>query len=193
MKLNDGKLQIYVSDSATDVIVDVVGYRTNVPATATHTYSYAPDGLRTRKTGPGTNTTFSWDRTSPMPMLLAQNTTGLGTTYYIYGPDGLPVEQINADSSAVFFHHDQQGSTRMLTDTAGNPVATFSYDPYGQLTARTGVADTRLGCTGQYTDPETGSQYLRARYYDPVTGGFLIRDPLLTVTRQAYVYADRVP
>ena len=81
----------------------------------------------------------------------------------------------------------------MLTDTAGNPVATFSYHPYGQLTGRTGTADTRLGYTGQYTDTETGFQYLRARYYYPKTAGFLIERPPSPVTRQAYVYADRVP
>jgi RHS repeat-associated protein len=36
---------------------------------------------------------------------------------------------------------------------------------------------------GQYTDTETGLQYLRARYYDPSTGTFLTRDPLEAQTR----------
>lgn len=41
-----------------------------------------------------------------------------------------------------------------------------------------------------YTDAETGFVDLRARYYDPATGQFLSRDPLVALTRSphAYVY-----
>jgi RHS repeat-associated protein len=50
-----------------------------------------------------------------------------------------------------------------------------------------------LGDAGQYTDAETGFQCLRARYYDPATGQFLTRDPLLQTTRTAYVYVANNP
>lgn len=43
---------------------------------------------------------------------------------------------------------------------------------------------------GQYTDAESGLQYLRARYYDPATGQFLTRDPLEAITQSAYGYVD---
>ncbi len=46
---------------------------------------------------------------------------------------------------------------------------------------------------GQYTDAETGFQYLRARYYDPATGQFLSRDPMEALTRSAYGYVDGNP
>ena len=47
-------------------------------------------------------------------------TTPRGTKRgYIYGPGGLPVEQINSKGKTLYLHHDQQGSTRMLTDTTG--------------------------------------------------------------------------
>ncbi|MDQ1492339.1 MAG: hypothetical protein QOJ23_4853 [Actinomycetota bacterium] len=46
---------------------------------------------------------------------------------------------------------------------------------------------------GQYTDTETGLQYLRARYYDPSTGTFLTRDPLEAQTREPYGYAGGSP
>ncbi len=35
---------------------------------------------------------------------------------------------------------------------------------------------------GEYTDNETGNQYLRARYYDPATGQFLSADPIESKT-----------
>jgi len=45
----------------------------------------------------------------------------------------------------------------------------------------------------RYTDPETGLQYLRARYYDPTTGQFVNRDPLASQTRDPFGYASRSP
>ena len=39
----------------------------------------------------------------------------------------------------------------------------------------------------------TGLYYLRARYYDPKTAQFPSRDPILAVTRPAYLYADDSP
>jgi RHS repeat-associated protein len=41
--------------------------------------------------------------------------------------------------------------------------------------------------------PETGLQYLQARFYDPATGQFLSRDPLQELTRQPYSYAGDDP
>jgi len=52
---------------------------------------------------------------------------------------------------------------------------------------------TPFGYAGQYTDPATGLQYLRARYYDPATQQFLTVDPLLAQTEQAYAYAGGSP
>ena len=48
-------------------------------------------------------------------------------------------------------------------------------------------------CSGQYTDTETGYQYLRARYYDPSTGTFLSRDPLEPITATPYAYGNNDP
>jgi RHS repeat-associated protein len=42
-------------------------------------------------------------------------------------------------------------------------------------------------------DAESGLIYLRARYYDPATGQFLSRDPLVAMTGEAYGYAGDNP
>ena len=122
-----------------------------------------------------------------MPVVL----TG-GTVSYIYGPDGIPLEQMNTSGELLWYHHDQQGSTRLLTNNAGAVVGTASYNAYGQTTATTGTT-TALGYDGQYTDPETGLIYLRARYYDPTTGQFITRDPLRTLTEEPYNYGGDNP
>ena len=108
-------------------------------------------------------------------------------------PGGLPLEQISGSGTVTYYHHDQLGSTRALTDQSGAVVATYTYDPYGKLTASTGTVGNPFRYAGQYTDTETGYQYLRARYYDPSTGAFLTRDPLEPITATPYAYAGNSP
>ncbi|HEU4977807.1 MAG TPA: RHS repeat-associated core domain-containing protein, partial [Solirubrobacteraceae bacterium] len=151
-------------------------------------YAYDGSGLRMSKTVGTTTTHFLWDPTGTLPLLLSD-----GSTNYLYGPDGNVTEQIDAGGIPTYYHHDQLGSTRLLTDSTGAATATFSYTPYGGLAGSTGTQSTPIGYAGEYTDPETGFQYLRARYYDPGAGQFLTRDPLLQQTREAYVYTHDNP
>ena len=124
-----------------------------------------------------------------LPLLLYD-----GTNDYIYGPSNLPIEQINNSTGAVLYlHHDQQGSTRLLTSSTGTKEATFTYGPYGGVTGSTGTATTPLGYDGEYTSSDTGLIYLRARAYDPTTAQFLSVDPLVAATRTHYTYAGDNP
>lgn len=93
----------------------------------------------------------------------------------------------------LYYHQGQLGSTRLLTDASGAAAATFSYDPYGAVAARTGTATTPFGFAGQYTDAESGLIYLRARYYEPATGQFITRDPAVREMRQPYAYVNDSP
>jgi RHS repeat-associated protein len=154
----------------------------------TATYTYNGDGLRTSKTVNGATEQFTWDTTAgSTPVALTA-----GSVSYIYGPDGTPLEQMTGSENPVWYHHDQQGSTRLLTNNTGAVVGTATYNAYGQTTATTGTT-TPLGYGGQYTDPETGLIYLRARYYDPTTGQFLTRDPATALTAQPYGYSTDNP
>ena len=117
------------------------------------TYGYNGDGLRTSETISGTTTYLAWDFAEKLPLILND-----GTNSYIYGPGGLPVEQINNSTGTVLYlHHDQQGSTRLLTGSTGKTEATFTYDAYGNLTGKTGTATSALGYDGQYTNSTPAS------------------------------------
>jgi RHS repeat-associated protein len=94
--------------------------------------------------------------------------------------------------STHYLHHDQQSSTRVITDPSGAVTATYSYDPYGRITSHSG-SQTALLYNGQYRDHESGLYYLRARYYDPTTAQFLTRDPLHARTRASHGYAGNAP
>jgi len=156
--------------------------------TSAATYTYNGDGLRMSKTVNGTSEAFAWDLASGLPLAIAD-----GSTQYVYGPGGLPLEQANG-SAVLYYHHDQLGSTRELTDGNGLIQATYTYDPYGNLTASTGSIANPLLYAGQFHDAEAGGlYYLRARYYDPITAQFLTRDPLVAKTRSPYAYVQDNP
>lgn len=155
---------------------------------AATSYAYDGTGLRVAKTTGQNSLAFTWDRSADLPLLLSD-----GSTSYVYGPDGLPISQITNAGAVTYLHHDQLGSTRLLSNASGTTIASFSYDAYGKLAGSTGTATTALGFAGQYTDAETGFQYLRARYYDPATGQFVSRDPIAAQTREVYGYASNNP
>jgi RHS repeat-associated protein len=153
------------------------------------TYTYNGDGLRMAKTVSATTTPETWDVAGSQPRMLVD-----GTTNYVYGPGGLPLEQVSP-TSTQFYYQDQLGSTRVLANATGTVVAVYTYDPYGNLTGSqiTGTLSNPFGYAGQYTDAESGLIYLRARYYDPVTGQFMSLDPLVAMTQSAYGYAGDNP
>ena len=142
----------------------------------------------------GASSFLAWDISEGLPLVLSD-----GASYYVYGPGGLPIEQISSGGAVLYLHHDQQGSTRMLTGTTGVVEGTFSYSAYGGLSASTGAATSPLGYDAQYGNPDTGLTYLRARSYDPASGQFTTPDPMLklpanrTRTRATTPSTSRTP
>jgi RHS repeat-associated protein len=114
------------------------------------------------------------------------------TNSYIYGPGGLPVEQISSGGTVTYLHHDQQGSTRLLTGSTGTVTGKCTYSAYGTPTCE-GASTTPLGYDAQYTSTDTGLIYMRARTYDPATAQFLTTDPINPLTRAPYNYANDNP
>lgn len=151
------------------------------------TYAYNGDGLRVAKTVSGVTTTFAWDTSGNTPLVIAA-----GSTYYLYGPGEQPIEQVTGTTPSYLLD-DQSGSTRLITDATGAVTGTYTYGGYGTVAKHTGTATTALQYDGQYTDAESGYQYLQARYYDPVTGQFLMQDPLVSVTGEPYSFAGDDP
>ena len=151
-----------------------------------YAYAYNGGGLRMAKTVGSTTTRFAWDVADGLPLLLVD-----GTTSYVSGLGGLPLEQISQSGTVLYYQSDQLGSTRALTDGSGNVVATSDYDSYGSPTSSSGSAVNPFGYAGQYTDTESGLQYLRARYYDASTQEFISRDP--AVLLEPYSYAADSP
>lgn len=111
----------------------------------------------------------------------------------MYGQLITSIEQINNSTGTVeYLHHDQQGSTRLLTGSTGKVEGKCSYSPYGTPTCE-GSATSPLGYEGEYTSSDTGLIYMRHRVYDPTSAQFLSRDPLAWLTGEPYSYAEDDP
>lgn len=102
-------------------------------------------------------------------------------------------ELLTSTGTVEYLHHDEQGSTRLLTGEKGETVGAYTYGTYRNQTGHTGTATTPLGYDGQYTSPDTVLIYLRNRVYDPTTAQFLTRDPLDPITQEVYSYAQDDP
>jgi RHS repeat-associated protein len=152
-------------------------------------YTSDGDGLRQTRTVGGVTQQFLWDPNHTTPLLLDD-----GTHSYLYSSGTTPIAQIDDATGAIqYLYSDDVGSVRMITDDSGNTIGTRDFDPYGVITAYAGTSSSNFGYASAWTDPITGTNYLRAREYDPVTGQFLQVDPAVNSTRQPYAYVAGDP
>ena len=97
-----------------------------------------------------------------------------------------------------FYVYDGAGSVRQLTNAAGAVTDTYEYDAFGVTLNHTGTTPNNYMYRGEQYDPDLGLYYLRARYYNSLTGRFLSRDPeagkpVDPKTLHKYLYADGDP
>lgn len=119
-----------------------------------------------------------------------------------------PANGQQTSKTTLTFGHDGHGSVRAVFGASAALLQAFTYAAYGELLAvhtTTGqsvpVAQslTRMLYSGEATDPNTGMQYLRARWYDTNSGRFATLDPHgglfenpLTMNKYAYTSGDPI-
>jgi len=122
-----------------------------------------------------------------------RNFLGMTEATYVYGNYIDEVLTMDRGGQTFYYHQNALFSVYALTNAAGIPVERYAYDAYGSATVTDGVGNplppnswgtphSAVGnpylFTGRLLDEESGLYYYRARYYDPVKGRFLQRDPL---------------
>ncbi|AZR73472.1 hypothetical protein BBF96_08805 [Anoxybacter fermentans] len=102
---------------------------------------------------------------------------------YAHGRQIARVEGIVGSSAEIiYYHHDNLGSTRLMTDITGKVVWEQDYLPFGEDLYKPGTSvvnfevETRYKFTGQRQVIGIGLYYYGARYYDPETGRFVTED-----------------
>lgn len=119
---------------------------------------------------------------------------------YVYGMDiDQPVQMITSVSAPAgagifYYHRDARNNVVAMTDTAGVVVENTRYDDYGNFTQAMSIGNPYL-FQGRRHDAETDFYYFRNRYYDPLTGRFLQRDPVSDPTNlgNQYTFAGNNP
>ena len=189
-QLPDGENQYYQYDLENQLV------RAEIKKPAGNTeiweYAYDPFGRRLSKerkdklawtsTDPK-RTHFVWDGSR-----LLQEYTYKGCYTYIYTDQDSyePLAQIfdNAKDGRqyiAYFHNDQIGIPREMTDIHGNLLWYGEYTAWGRLKKDECVykdAHQPFRLQNQYYDEETGLHYNLMRYYEPEAGRFVNQDPI---------------
>lgn len=96
-----------------------------------------------------------------------------------YGPSlQVGTTTLSGTDTQFYYSADAIGSIRVITNAAGSVEARKDYLPFGSEWNSTSTSQgDRLGFVGKERDPETGLDYLGARYHASQTGRFTTVDP----------------
>ena len=108
------------------------------------------------------------------------------TRRYLHGPgidEPLSVTEIKGHGKkdlpeTYYYQVDGLGSITGLTDEKGRPVQRYEYDSFGNIRQHGNRIGQPFAFTAREYDRETGLYFYRARYYDPQSGRFIVRDPI---------------
>ncbi|MBE9571892.1 MAG: RHS repeat-associated core domain-containing protein, partial [Proteobacteria bacterium] len=144
-------------------------------------FKYDPFGRRIEKNvveAVSTTThTYVYDG-EDIVLVYVNNGAATTLTHYIHGP-GIdePVAMVRGGQT-YFFHADGLGSVVAITDVSRNVVQRYTYESFGELTPQNPAFENAYTYTGREWDRELGLYYYRARYYDPMEGRFISKDPI---------------
>jgi RHS repeat-associated protein len=142
---------------------------------------YDGDGNRVGKSVNGVSTYYLVDDLNPTgyPQVVEElNAAGAVQRQYTYGLQRISQNQfMNGAWTPSFYGYDGGGNVRQLTSSAGAVTDTYEYDAFGNKINSTGTTPNNYLYRGEQFDSDLGLYYLRARYYNPLTGRFLSRDP----------------
>ncbi len=160
-------------------------------------YAYDYDGLLAERTEGTQTVRYVWDRSGVYPQILEER-SATGGLIRRYESNGLVVTHYRDAAGQTFYLQlDQLGSVRSVTDAAGQVIANYKYDAFGNSL---GSSPVGIGFTNGWTDAGTGLIFLRSRWYMPSAARFTTRDsaaidpnrPSETWNRYAYVANDPV-
>ena len=184
---NGNLLSNYVYSSSDTVISSLVytynGFNQQASVSAndgtiTAHYTYNAQGIRDAKTLGITTTEFLLDGGAVVGEM-----RGLSTDTYLRGSNLISA---NGDTYYLFNGH---GDVVNLTNTSGSSTKAYEYDVFGVEDDIDSNDLNPFRYCGEYFDNETGTYYLRARYYDPKRGRFTQED---TLALNVFTYTPQI-
>ena len=104
-------------------------------------------------------------------------------------------EDVESDQQTHYFHCDQIGIPREMTDGEGNLVWFGDYYGWGELKSETKVTDSAyqpFRLQNQYADRETGLHYNFFRYYKPEAERFVNQEKTILWIKRQDVVKDMI-
>jgi RHS repeat-associated protein len=147
------------------------------PDGTTHTYEYDVFGNRVATVSDGVRTEFLVDLFGYGNVVADYAADGTRLAEYTHGL-GL-VRMANNTGFKGYFDADGVGSVAGVTERNGVVANSYAYSPFGQEIYEVEWVDNRFEFSGFFgsTEDLDGSQFVRARNYDPATGRFMQEDP----------------
>lgn len=99
------------------------------------------------------------------------------TTYYTHGPGIDEPLAMERNGAYYYYHADGLGSITAITNASKAVVQSYTYDSFGVPKPSTSFRNAYT-FTSREWDSETGMYFYRARYYDPMAGRFISKDPI---------------
>lgn len=103
---------------------------------------------------------------------------------------------LGRDNAHMFYQADANGNVSVLLNFQQDVVARYTYDPFGDILNRSGLAAQENGCVFSSKDGSTtsGLLYFGNRFYDPNLQRWVTRDPILEYGGlNLYRFADNDP
>jgi RHS repeat-associated protein len=122
---------------------------------------------------------------------------GPGPAYFTRDPTGAPMTDREPSGNSYYYLHDALGSVVGLTDSSGAKVKSYSYDPFGNITSKTGTGpDQPFGFADGY-QAAGGLLHFGQRYYDPRLGRWtqpdILENPSSLTEANHYLYGGDDP
>ncbi len=158
-------------------------------------YGYSGDGRRTYSYIDSNEVEYIYDGLTP---LIERN--GPGTYIAAYtklpgAPGGIGGLISSYDGTNTLYYHDSNlGNLNQVTNSAGAVIQTYDYDAFGYITAQSGALTAKYAYKTKEYSPQTGLIFFGRRYYNPLIGRFITKDPLGQADGpNVYLYCNNDP
>lgn len=153
------------------------------------TYAYDALGRRTARTESGGTEQYLYGDPENRWRLTASRDPAGQLTQYFYDPYGRLIA-LERGGQRYYVFTDLIGSPRLVTDSTGATVKRIDYDAFGDaITDSAPGFALRVGFAGGLKDPTSGLVQFGLRDYEPASGRWTSRDPILFDGGQTNLYA----
>ncbi|WDH80479.1 RHS repeat-associated core domain-containing protein [Paenibacillus urinalis] len=141
------------------------------------TYQYNGDDLMIERTEHGNTSRYYYDQYGNIIAEGSVQTDGSIKKVASYVRNGNQLNyRVDGQGEKQYYVLNGHGDVEYIVDSTGEILNSYTYDLWGKPISKTEKVTNPFLYAGEYWDPSTNLQYLRARWYDPNIGRFINED-----------------